>query len=93
LSKEVSHHLLPFPLCERAKASNRRFLVTIKTFEGRVIISDRAVRPVLDKAGSLILTLPARLFDQGEYTLILQGVRDSGASVDIDEYHFRIRRG
>jgi hypothetical protein len=64
---------------------------TIETFEGRLVWSKDDLKPARAKVGKIILTLPARLFANKDYTLTLNGRRNDGSTIDIGEFSFRVK--
>ncbi len=62
----------------------------IKTFEGREVWREQDLRVGKAKPGKVTLALPARIFTNEDYTLSLKGLTQSGNTIDMGEYSFRI---
>lgn len=74
------------------KDTYTNYIVEIKTFEGRKIWGSKNLRPTRNNQDRIVLTLPARLFANDYYTLVLSGHNESGEGIDIADYSFRVKK-
>lgn len=70
----------------------KSYSAVIRTFEGREVWSKDQIGPGRANPGRLVLTLPASLFADDDYTLTLKGRTETGAMLEIRDYSFRVRR-
>lgn len=74
------------------EAQYKSYGAVIKTFEGRKVWSRDQINPGQTYLGRLVLTVPASIFANDDYTLTLRGQTEAGEEVEIVDYSFRIKR-
>jgi hypothetical protein len=72
--------------------SYKSYGAVIKTFEGREVWSKDQISRARANVGRLVLTVPASVLANDDYTLTLKGQTEAGNMVEIREYSFRVRR-
>ena len=65
---------------------------TIRSFEGRQIRNGEIFLARRSGVRSIVLTLPASLFDKDDYILTVKGNQKEGESVDLGDFAFRVRK-
>ena len=70
----------------------KSYSAVIRTFEGRETWSKDQIGAGRVNTGRLVLTLPASLFANDDYTLTLKGRTETGDILEIRDYSIRVRR-
>lgn len=69
----------------------KSYSARIETFEGNTVWSKDDMKAARTNPDRIIITLPARLFRNEDYTFTLKGQREDGSTVDIGYFPFRIK--
>jgi hypothetical protein len=74
------------------KASYESHSAVIRTFDGRQIWRADSVKSGRANPNRIVLTVPANLFSNEDFTLTLKGKAENGDVVDVGDYSFRVKR-
>jgi hypothetical protein len=74
-----------------AKAEYRSYNVTVKTPDGRLVITKKGVKPRKTGSGSIVaISVPVHRLPPGDYVAYVAGLTSTGQAEGVDDYSFRV---